>query len=210
LPALAGHGHLRLDPTVRQHLLAVSASTIDRMLSGTRASAGGPRSRAKTTPAVRRRLPVRAFADWHDPAPGFVEADLVVHCGESMAGSSASTLVLTDIASGWTECIALLMREGSLIVDAIDRLRVTLPFTLHGIDTDNSEFINELLITFCTDYGIEFTRSRQPGRESSRPRVRMDVVLQNSTAAPLFRPESQCALEYFARFLSLQVRRFQC
>jgi hypothetical protein len=161
LPALEGHGHVRLDPRVRQRLLAVSASTIDRMLSGARASAGGRRSRAKTTPAVRRRVPVRTFADWHDPAPGFVEADLVVHCGESMAGSFASTLVLTDIASGWTECIALLVREGSLIVDALDRLRVTLPFPLHGIDTDNgSEFINELLITFCTDHGIEFTRSR--------------------------------------------------
>ena len=142
-------------------LLAVSAATIDRMLSDARASAGGRRSRAKTTPAVRRRVPVRTFADWHEPPPGFVEADLVVHCGESMAGSFASTLVLTDIASGWTECIALLVRESSLIVDALDRLRVTLPFPLRGIDTDNgSEFINELLITFCTDHGIEFTRSR--------------------------------------------------
>ena len=64
----------------------MSAATIDRMLSGARASAGGRRSRAKTTPAVRRRVPVRTFADWHEPAPGFVEADLVVHCGESMAG----------------------------------------------------------------------------------------------------------------------------
>ena len=89
-------------------------ATIDRMLSGARASAGGRRARAKTTPAVRRRVPVRTFADWHDPPPGFVEADLVVHCGESMAGSFASTLVLTDIASGWTECIALLVREGEL------------------------------------------------------------------------------------------------
>jgi Integrase core domain len=161
LPALEGHGHVKLDPTVRAQLLAVSAATIDRMLSGARAAAGGRRSRAKTTPAVRRRVPVRTFADWHEPAPGFVEADLVVHCGESMAGSFASTLVLTDIASGWTECIALLVREASLIVDALDRLRVTLPFPLRGIDTDNgSEFINELLITFCTDHGIKFTRSR--------------------------------------------------
>jgi hypothetical protein len=103
LPALEGHGHVKLDPTVRAHLLAVSAATIDRLLSGARALAGGRRSRAKTTPAARRRVPVRTFADWHEPAPGFVEADLVVHCGESMAGSFASTLVLTDIASGWTE-----------------------------------------------------------------------------------------------------------
>jgi hypothetical protein len=78
-----------------------------------------------------------------------------------MSGSFASTLVPTDIPSGWTECIALLVRESSVIVDALDRLRVTLPFPLRGIDTDNgSEFINELLITFSTDRGIEFTRSR--------------------------------------------------
>jgi hypothetical protein len=161
LPALERHGHISLGSAVRQHLLAVSAATIDRMLSGARASTGGRRARAKTTLAVRRRVPVRTFADWHEPAPGFVEADLVMHCGESMAGSFASTLVLTDIASGWVECVALLVREGSLIVDTLERLRVTLPFPLRGIDTDNgSEFINELLITFCTDRHIEFTRSR--------------------------------------------------
>jgi hypothetical protein len=142
-------------------VLAVSAATIDRLLSDARASAGGRRSRAKVTHAVRRRVPVRTFADWRDPLPGFVEADLVMHCGESMAGSFASTLVLTDIASGWTECVALLVREGRLIVDALERLRLALPFPLRGVDTDNgSEFINEFVITFCTDHGIEFTRSR--------------------------------------------------
>lgn len=160
LPALERHGHVSLDPIVRERLLAVSASTIDRMLSGTRASSGR-RIRAKTRPAVRRSVPVRTFADWHDPLPGFLEIDLVVHCGESMAGSFASTLVLTDIASGWTECIALLVREGSLVVEALERLRLALPFPVRGVDSDNgSEFVNELLVTFCTDRGIEFTRSR--------------------------------------------------
>jgi hypothetical protein len=100
LPSLERHGHLTLDPTVRSQLLVMRAATIDRLLSATRASAGGRRSRAKATPAVRRRVPVRTFADWHEPSPGFVEADLVVHCGASMAGSFASTLVLTDIDSG--------------------------------------------------------------------------------------------------------------
>ncbi len=139
MPALERHGHVALDAAVRDHVLKVSAATIDRILSGPRASAGGRRARAKTRPAVRRRVPVRTFADWHDPAPGFVEADLVVHCGESMAGSFACTLVLTDIASAWTECVPLLVREGSLIVEAFERLRVTLPFPLRGIDTDNGD-----------------------------------------------------------------------
>jgi len=106
-------------------------------------------------------IAVRTFADWNDPAPGFLEADLVAHCGESMSGSFAHTLVLTDIASGWTECIALLVREGSLIVDALDHLYGLLPFPLRGIDTDNgSEFINDSLMAFCSHHQIEFTRSR--------------------------------------------------
>jgi hypothetical protein len=160
LPALERHRHVSLDPTVRVGLLAVSAATIDRMLSGVRASASG-RRRAKTTPGVRRSVAVRTFADWNDPLPGFLEVDLVVHSGESVAGSFASTLVLTDIASGWTECMALLVREASLVVDALERLRLALPFPLRGIDTDNgSEFVNEVLLTFCKTHEIEFTRSR--------------------------------------------------
>ena len=160
LPALERHGHLNLDARVRQHLLAVSAATIDRMLAGPRTAAGGRRRRPQPT-ALRRSVPVRTFADWHDPVPGFVEADLVLHCGTSVAGSFVSTLVLTDIASGWTECIALLVREASLVVDALERCIETLPFRLRGLDTDNGgEFLNDTVVTFCREHDIEFTRSR--------------------------------------------------
>lgn len=161
IPALERHGHLRLDDHVREQLLVVSAATIDRMLSGPRASAGRRRRRTHSTPALRRSVPVHTFADAREPVPGFVEADLVAHGGETMAGSFAHTLVLTDIASGWTECVALLVRDGSLVVDALERLRVALPFALRGIDTDNgSEFMNEMLFAFCGERAIAFTRSR--------------------------------------------------
>ena len=161
LPALEGHGHLCLNVHVREHLLAMSAATIDRLLAGPRTAAGGRRRRPKATAGLRRAVPVRTFADWHDPAPGFVEADLVAHSGPSMAGSFVWTLTLTDVASGWTDCAALLVREGSLVVDALDRFRVALPFPLLGVDTDNgSEFLNNDLVTFCTQHHIEFTRSR--------------------------------------------------
>ena len=64
-------------------------------------------------------------------------------------------------------CVA--RARGRLIVEALERLRATLPFPLRGIDTDNgSEFINEVLIAFCADHGIEFTRSR-PYRKMIRP-----------------------------------------
>jgi hypothetical protein len=104
---------------------------------------------------------VRTFADWKEPLPGFMEADLVAHGGESVAGSFAHTLTLTDISSGWTECVALAVREGSLIIEALDRLRATMPFPLRGFDTDNGgEFVNETVLAYCTKFNIEFTRSR--------------------------------------------------
>ena len=161
LSALERHGHLRLDAEVRERLLCVSASTIDRVLAEPRSGNGRRRTRRTSGPRIRGSVPVRTFADWKDPAPGFVEADLVAHSGDTMAGSMAHTLTLTDIASGWTECIALLVRESSLVVDALDRLRVGLPFLLRGIDTDNgSEFVNDALLAFCTKHDIVFTRSR--------------------------------------------------
>lgn len=69
--------------------------------------------------------------------------------------------MLTDIATTWTECISLLVREGTLVTEALDQLRTTMPFPLRGFDSDNgSEFVNEILVTYCEGHGIEFTRSR--------------------------------------------------
>ena len=159
--ALERHGHIKLDGTVREKLLAASASTIDRRLAGTRnAARGGMRARA-ATPRVRRQVPVKTFADWKEPESGFMEADLVAHCGDTIAGSFAYTLTLTDVASGWTECAALVVRDGSLIVEALERLQTTMPLPLRGLDTDNgSEFVNEAVLAYCSSHGIEFTRSR--------------------------------------------------
>ena len=159
--ALERHGHLELDDQVRSKLLSVSAATIDRLLSPTREAAGSRRRSVRKPPAVRASVPVRTFGDWNEPSPGYVEADLVAHCGGSMAGSVAHTLVLTDIASGWTECVALAVKEGGLVVEALRNLQTSMPFPLRGVDTDNGgEFINETMVSFCKENGIEFTRSR--------------------------------------------------
>jgi len=69
--------------------------------------------------------------------------------------------VLTDIASAWTECTPLVVREKTLLVEALERVRVSLPFPLRALDVDNgSEFINETLIAYCLSHGIELTRCR--------------------------------------------------
>lgn len=88
LPALERHGQLAPDEELRAKLLAISPATIDRLLSETRiAAAQGRRRRAGFSSAVRRSVPVRTFADWGDPPPGFVEVDFVAHSGVSTAGA---------------------------------------------------------------------------------------------------------------------------
>ena len=159
--ALERHGHLTLDPTVRARVLTVSAATLDRLLAPTRAAVAGQRARRRAMPAVQRKVPVRTFADWKDPAPGDMEADLVSHGGESTAGSFVHTLTLTDVASGWTECVALVVRDGALVVAALEQMRTRMPFPLRGFDTDNGgEFMNETVAAYCAHHGIPCTRSR--------------------------------------------------
>ncbi len=161
IPALENHGRLTLEATVRARVLSASASTIDRLLRATRAAISGQRSRPRAIPAVRRNVPVRTFADWKEPQPGYMEADLVSHGGESAAGSFVHTLTLTDVASGWTECVALVVRDGALVAEALERLRTVMPFPLRGFDTDNGgEFMNETVAAYCDQHGIEITRSR--------------------------------------------------
>lgn len=104
---------------------------------------------------------MRTFADWNEPLPGCMEMDLVAHCGTVNRGSYVHSLVLTDIASGWTECAPLVVREGGLVVETIERVRLGLPFGLRALDVDNgSEFVNDKLIDYCLSHGIELTRSR--------------------------------------------------
>ena len=172
IAAMERHGHLALDEEVRVRLLAISAATIDRVLAPVRAGAsGGRRRRNAHSSAVRRSVPVRTYADWNDPAPGYMEADLVAHSGPSASGSFVQTLTLTDVATGWTECAPLLFREQRLLSEVMTALRPVLPFPLLGFDTDNdSVFMNETIKDWCEAAQVAFTRSR-PYRKNDQAHV---------------------------------------
>jgi hypothetical protein len=104
---------------------------------------------------------VWTFSDWNDPPPGFFEMDMVAHCGRSVAGSHAHSLVLTDIASGWTEAAGMVVRKQTLITVTVEEVRVKLPFPMLRLDVDNdSAFINETVVDYCRDRKLELTRSR--------------------------------------------------
>lgn len=162
LSALESHGRLALDARQRKLVLSVSAATIDRMLVDVKiAAAGGRKRRVGFYSAIRREVPIRTFNDWNDPAPGFCEVDMVAHGGTSVAGSFIQTLTLTDIATGWTECLPLVTRDGSLVVEAIKRAQSLFPWLLCGLDFDNdSAFMNDRVVPYCRSQRLEVTRSR--------------------------------------------------
>lgn len=165
LPKLQTFGELdakRLTPAVRTQLTQVSGATIDRLLKPTK-DADRPKglSATKAGPLLRNSITVRKAGDEHEQAPGFIEADMVVHCGPTLAGEFARTLTATDVFTGWTENVAVRNGAHKWVLEAMDEVLARLPFPLVGLDTDNGgEFINHALIKWAGEKDIYFTRSR--------------------------------------------------
>jgi hypothetical protein len=152
---------LRLSAGTKELLLHISRSSIDRCLAPARFN--HPHGLSTTKPGVllKKNIPVRTFADWSEDKPGFLEVDLVAHCGDNTTGQFLDTLTCTDLCTGWTEPIALRKRSQETVCASIGAMRPDLPFDLLGIDSDNgSEFINDLLYRYCLNEKITFTRSR--------------------------------------------------
>ena len=85
----------------------------------------------------------------------------MAHSGPTEKGSFVQTLTLTDIATGWTECAPLMVREQQLLTEVLGEMRKLLPFPLLGFDTDNDSMsMNETVRDYCKESGIEFTRCR--------------------------------------------------
>ncbi len=159
---LRQHGEQIIDASTEGQLCQMSPSTIDRLLRPYR-RLGGRRGLTTTRPGnlLKNAIPIRTFADWQENKPGFLEIDLVAHCGESTEGFYLNTLCAVDVASGWTECLSVWGKGQERVKTAVHRLRQRLPFALLGIDSDNgSEFINQCFYTYCHKQGITFTRSR--------------------------------------------------
>jgi len=153
---------LTLSPEIKQLLLSMSRATIDRCLKKARYT--HPQHGLSTTKPgslLKKAIPIRTFTPWEDEHPGFLEIDLVAHCGPSTEGTYLNTLTATDLATGWTECLALPNKTQLAVSQAIRDLRKSLPFPLLGLDSDNgSEFINDTLYRYCLSEQITFTRSR--------------------------------------------------
>ncbi|XTR52293.1 integrase catalytic domain-containing protein [Pseudarthrobacter sp. So.54] len=165
LPRLEALGELRkarFSPEVREQLMTVSGATIDRLLRPTRAGmAPKGLSATKAGSELRSSIAVRRAGQEHEQVPGFIEPDLVAHCGPALVGEFARTLTAADVFTGWTENVAIRNSAYKWILAAMETVAERLPFLLTGLDTDNGgEFINQALVGWATARDIYFTRAR--------------------------------------------------
>ena len=122
-------------------LYQISSSTIDRSLREHRKES--EKGKSSTIPSMlKNRIPIELL-DSQITDVGFIEADTVVHCGNSLAGEFVNTLTMTDIFSGWTETRATWTKASDQVLRAIKNIEDDLPFKIRGFASDNgNEFLN--------------------------------------------------------------------
>jgi len=152
---------IELSKETKELLLKISSASIDRCLRAARIKSRHSVSTTKPGSLLKNLIPVHTFTEWDAERPGFLEIDLVAHCGNTTERQYLCTLTCSDLCTGWTDVTAVLHRSQEAVSAAIQRMRQRLPFPLLGIDSDNGgEFINDLLYRYCLAEKITFTRSR--------------------------------------------------
>lgn len=168
---LARHGELDLTDQLSQQLGQISVSTVGRILTRLKQDQPRlPRKGPEQANKVRRDIPMKRIA-WDEAEPGHFETDLVHHCGPEVSGQYIHTLQLIDVATGWSERVAVLGRSYVVMADAFRRVVERLPFPVREIHPDNgSEFLNHHLIRFFrqTIKGLELSRSRPYQKNDNR------------------------------------------
>lgn len=152
-----------LAESLKEKLAAISAATIDRLLEPARAKAR-PKGRGGTKPGrwLKNQIPLKTD-QWDERRPGFMEADTVAHCGDSLEGDFIWSLCFTDLATGWTELRAVWNKGSHGVMEAVREIEAELPFAILGFDCDNgSEFLNHPLWRYFArrKEPVQFTRSR--------------------------------------------------
>jgi hypothetical protein len=162
VPILEHHGELAVTPTVHTQICSISAATVDRLLAPARRAAHHrPYTQSRPSASLQALIPIRTWADWEGVGVGYLEVDLVHHCGEATEGFYLTSLVGVDIVTGWTACVPIWGKGQSRVGGGLDQIRRRLPFLLRGVDSDNGgEFLNQALYDYCRRHQIEPTRSR--------------------------------------------------
>lgn len=160
--ALERHGELELPEAVKQRLCEMSPATIDRRLQRYKhPGLRQPMVKRPRTSGLKAEVPIRTWSEWGGAPPGSMQADLVLHCGESTEGFYLATLCVIDVATGWTELQPVWGKTQEETIASLHMVSRRLPFQLQSLHTDNgSEFINHKLLAWCRREKVQLTRGR--------------------------------------------------
>lgn len=168
---LEQHDELSTTPELLQQLSQVSISTVRRMLQRVQQDQPTrPRSTARGARQVAQRVPVKRIA-WDEQEPGHIEVDLVHHCGTSTEGHYVHSLQMVDVATGWSERVAILGRSYRVMQDGFRRILARQPFPIHHLHSDNGgEFLNDHMLRFWEEEigGVELSRGRPAHKNDQR------------------------------------------
>ncbi len=211
--SLERHGELNPNPEIRSLLLQMSPATADRLLRRHRLQ-HKRRGLSTTKPGtlLKQRIAIRTFAEWDDHHAGLVQVDLVAHCDDSTAGQYVHSLVLVDVATAWTECVAVPNKGQKAVFEALCLARQRLPFPMLGVHSDNgTEFINDHLFRYCDQEGLTFTRSR-PYKKNDQAYVEQKnwTVVRQFVGYDRYQgPKALVAMQALYTVLRLYVNFFQ-
>jgi hypothetical protein len=191
----------------------LSSSTIDRITRRWRqGKRGHGLSLTKPGTHLKNAIPIKTFSEWKNSRPGFIQVDMVAHCGDRAGGFYLNTLSAVDVATGWFEPLAVWGKGQQQVGAAIHQLRQLLPMPLLGLGSDNgTEFINRGLYEYCGRQRITFTRSRSYKKndnchveQKNWSVIRRQVGYQRYSSAAAYK-----ALEDLYTVLRLYINFFQ-
>jgi hypothetical protein len=166
---LAQHAELHLTDRLRQQLDQISVATVKRRLAAFRQDEPQWRRRAPRPAASAMQAIAMRRIPWDERQPGHFEVDLVHHAGTSAAGQYMHTLQMVDVATGWSERVAVLGRAYLVMEDGFRRCQARLPFPVVELHPDNgSEFLNDRMLAFWLN------QPQKPQISRSRPYQKND------------------------------------
>ena len=211
---LARFGRVQLTAEVEQQLGQISEATVTRLLRKHRSRKQRlPRQGPERANQVRKEVPMKRIP-WDTTEPGHEEVDLVHHGGESTAGEYGHTIQLIDVATGWSERVAVLGRGQTAMEGGFVRILERIPFPILELHPDNgSEFFNQHLVRFWKDKvkGIQLSRSRPYHKNDNRfvEQKNSSLVRQYFGTLRLDTPEQVAAMNALYEKMWLYYNLFQ-
>ena len=181
---LADHDEMTAPPDLLEKLDQISISTVGRTLK--RIGQDIPHLRRKPprfANRVTRDIPMKVIP-WNEWMAGHIELDSVHHCGPTTSGEYVLTLQFVDVATGWSERVAVLGRSYRVMEDAFRHVFARIPFPILELHPDNgSEFLNHQLVRFLKETIPDLFLSRSRPRHSNDNRF---VEQKNDTLVRRF------------------------